>query len=199
MCIRDRNWHSALSSSKHRWVPYRNTTTNPATTPEQLTALAAQAPPLNGRPLEPPRLHPVQWTSGQVFSTKQDPDRMREPWAPPEFLQDLSTKQPVVTAQELVVPGEGFACVLRNVLTPSQCAALITSVNLKGFTPALLNIGAGEQQLAPAYRDGYRVIVDCQQLADWLLPRVAPHLPEKISRFRFVGLNEVLRLDLDAG
>lgn len=38
----------------------------------------------------------------------------------------------------------------------------------QGFTPALLNIGRGEQKLLPSIRDGHRVIVDSPELSAWL-------------------------------
>ena len=31
---------------------------------------------LNGSPLQTPRMHPVDWRSGQVFTADDDPDRM---------------------------------------------------------------------------------------------------------------------------
>ena len=34
---------------------------------------------------------------------------------------------------------------LHNVLSPKECGELIDLLNVKGFTPALLNIGRGRQ------------------------------------------------------
>jgi hypothetical protein len=67
-------------------------------------------------------------------------------------------------------------------------------VNAKSFTPALLNIGRGMQQLSPYVRDGHRVIVDSPELAAWLLEVLRPHLPAQLpdgSHLR--ELNERLR------
>jgi predicted 2-oxoglutarate/Fe(II)-dependent dioxygenase YbiX len=92
------------------------------------------------------------------------------------------------------VPNKRFARVVRHVLDEQDCAALLADVNAKGFTPALVNVGMGTQQLMPELRDGHRVIVDCPELAAWLLEVLRPYLPEELPNgFRLVGLNERCR------
>lgn len=86
-----------------------------------------------------------------------------------------------------------FARVVRQVLSEDACAALLTAVNAKGFTPALLNIGRGTQQLSPEVRDGHRVIVDSRELAAWLFDVLRQHLPQEFRGGRLVELNERLR------
>merc|ERR1712003_258127 len=87
-----------------------------------------------------------------------------------------------------------FARIIRNGLSPEDCAALISSVNAKGFTAALLNIGGGKQQLVPGARNGHRVIVDSPELADWLFQVLLPCLPHELEDgSRLVELNERCR------
>ena len=50
-----------------------------------------------------------------------------------------------------------------------------------GFTPALLNIGSGQQQLSKNSRDGHRAIVDSPELTDYLFEVIKPHLPSIIT------------------
>ena len=55
---------------------------------DDLTALTKDLS-LNGSPLQTPRMHPVDWKSGQVFAADEDPDRMNASnyqWHPPKFL-----------------------------------------------------------------------------------------------------------------
>jgi len=102
-----------------------------------------------------------------------------------------------ITVEDLPVQKRvpyGFARVLRGVLTQDQCAALIASINTKGFTPVLLNIGNDEQQLEPETRDGHRCIVDSPEVASWLLEAIRPYLPEVLSDgAEIVDLNERCR------
>lgn len=96
--------------------------------------------------------------------------------------------------RDLPVHNESFARVVRNVLDQNDCAALLAKVNKKGFTPALVNIGGGMQQLMPELRDGHRIIVDSPEITDWLLEVLRPYLPEKLpGGYRLVGLNERCR------
>merc|ERR1719265_2486777 len=122
---------------------------------------------LAGKPLEAPRFHETDWLIGQTFHARDDPDRSCEPWKPPHFIQ---RKAPAVQrlktrAEDLPTPSERgrsttLARVVHGVLDEEDCAELVSSVNVKGFTPALLNIGRGRQKLMPVVRDGHRVIVD---------------------------------------
>jgi hypothetical protein len=59
---------------------------------------------------------------------------------------------------------------------------------LKGFTPALVNMGS-YQEFRPNYRDGWRVIVDCQELGDWLFAVLRPHLPDKLDAADILAAN----------
>eukprot|EP00928_Gymnodinium_smaydae_P033221 TRINITY_DN23850_c0_g1_i1.p1 TRINITY_DN23850_c0_g1~~TRINITY_DN23850_c0_g1_i1.p1 ORF type:complete len:316 (+),score=47.19 TRINITY_DN23850_c0_g1_i1:48-950(+) len=162
-------------------------------TVEESQALAARMPPLAGRPLPNPCFHVTGWRANQRFSARDDPDRTRLPWVAPRFVHEKEPAAQRTQVEDLPV-GRGFACVVRHVLDQEDCAALIASVNAKGFTPALLNMGDGDQQLISGARDGHRVIVDSPELADWLFQVIRPFLPAVLEDgSRLVELNERCR------
>lgn len=76
-----------------------------------------------------------------------------------------------------------------------KSAHLLQRVNEKGFTPALINIGRGNQQLLPDYRDGRRVIIDSPELSNYLLEVLRPYLPATLEqgREKLEELNERCR------
>lgn len=171
-----------------------------APTADVATALAMEMPQLAGRVLEPPCFHPTDWHINQRFSFDEDPDRTRLPWLPPKFIRYKDPATMETTVEELKLPihaglyKQSFARVVRNVLSEEDCAALITSVNAKGFTPALLNIGGGSQQFVLGARDGYRIIVDSPQLTAWLFRALRAYLPEELEDgSRLIELNERCR------
>jgi len=176
-------------------------TTAPA--PDKALAMAMHMPELAGRGLEAPSFHGTDWHVNQCFTAKDNPDRTRVSWRPPKFVSYKDPALQEAVAEELrlprdaeVTPGfqSSFAQVVRNVLDEEDCAELIASVNAKGFTPALLNIGGGNQQLVPGARDGHRVIVDSPELAEWLLGVILPFLPQELEDgSRLAEMNERLR------
>lgn len=187
-----------LTPTPSRTTPIFNSTAPPPT--EHIEQLVDLMPSLAGRPLEVPSFHRTNWRPGQRFQEQDDPDRTRQPWAAPAFIeeQDPRELQAKITVEELAVrnakAGSCFAKVVRSVLSEENCAALLSKVNAKGFTPALLNVGMGQQQLRPEVRDGHRVIVDSPCFASWLLEVLRPHLPEQLpDGSRLEGLNERLR------
>ena len=116
---------------------------------EDLTALAKDLN-LNGDPLQIPRMHPVEWKDGQIFTETDDTDRMNTSnyqWNPPKF---ISEKDPILQRQTLTVdeidlqsiwidvtpnsswPYPSFAKVINNILEPEECAELISCINKKG-------------------------------------------------------------------
>lgn len=156
-------------------------------------------PALAGRALEAPLFHQTDWQVNQVFTSEDDPDRTRMPWSPPGFVRwkDPALQETEVEELSLATDGDpqSFARVVRHVLDEEDCAALLASVNAKGFTPALLNVGGGRQQFVPGARDGHRTIVDSPRLAEWLLEVLLPHLPQELEDgSRLVELNERCRL-----
>jgi len=102
-----------------------------------------------------------------------------------------------MSLEELKLPYKpamsSFARVVRGVLDEKECAAIIQAVNKKGFTPALLNIGGGIQELDPIARDGFRVIVDSPELTTWLLEVLRPYLPAQFGGAQLESLNERCR------
>ncbi|KAF7590857.1 hypothetical protein BBP40_002326 [Aspergillus hancockii] len=80
-----------------------------------------------------------------------------------------------------------FAAIIDNILTESECTELIriaesSTVSLPSETPtwerAMLNVGGGEQVLAPDTRNCGRIIYDTPELAQKLLDRLRPFLQE---------------------
>jgi len=162
-----------------------------------LAELSQQMPLLVGQPLPAPNLVKVDWRPDQCFSnSRDDPDRMQQPWNAPSFVFDsdpiLRSKQ--VTVEELKVPSAGgFARIIRGLLTEQECLSLVNSINGKGFTPVLVNVGNDEQQFLPDVRDGYRSIVDTPELTRWLLEAMRPYLPAELEGSQLVDLNERCR------
>lgn len=152
---------------------------------------------LDGKPLMPPRFHDIAWQPSQIFEEQDDPDRTLVQFPPPSFLQ---LRDPIVQQQKtrmdaLPVPSTSgsFARVVHGLLDECDCAELIGSINEKGFTPALLNVGRGRQKLEPFVRNGHRVIVDSEALSAWLFEVLKPHLPVELYGGKLVDLNERLR------
>lgn len=162
-------------------------------------AVLANGLKLAGRPLEPPRFYGVSWKRGEYFTARDDPDRTAMAWEAPRFIQcNPAERHARLSVEELTLPHKpcrhSFARVVRGALTEEECASLISAVNVKGFTPALVNMGGGRQQLRPDARDGFRVIVDSIPLTEWLLEVLRPHLPPKVEfGGRLDSLNERCR------
>lgn len=153
---------------------------------------------LAGQPLEVPTFHHVNWKVGQYFKASQDPDRTCEAWTPPSFTQrNPMLQHERMSVDEIVLPckpaDSSFARIVRGALDEEDCAELIRAVNVKGFTPALLNVGRGMQQLRPDCRDGFRVIVDSPPLTAWLLEVLRPYLPGTMRGCKLHSLNERCR------
>lgn len=143
-----------------------------------------------------PHFVDMGWKNGQRFSESDDPDRMQEPWTAPRFVKE---PVPETSVDELPLPTKlartgSFARVVHGVLSEAFCEELIASINRKGFTPALLNIGGGNQKLEPYVRNGHRAIVDSPELGQWLLEALRPYLPAKCFGAQLVELNERCRI-----
>lgn len=149
---------------------------------------------LDQRPLEPPRFHQVSWKDGQKFTELHDPDRTQEALDLPSFVHKSPQEQfEKMSVEELDVGSEGFARVVHNILDEHDCAEFITAVNKKGFTPALLNIGGGRQQLQPYVRNGHRVIADSAEIGSWFFEVLRPYIPSELYGGKLVELNDRLR------
>jgi hypothetical protein len=97
-----------------------------------------------------------------------------------------------------------YAVVLDHVLSPSECAALLAlaeaSVPAPGepgselrrgpddpWGPALVNVGRGFEVLEQGYRNGDRIVWDCQEVVDRLWARCLAAGPGFRERFAEVG------------
>lgn len=115
-----------------------------------------------------------------------------EPYdAKPITFQQINFKDSVLSEYE-----GGYAVVLDNVLSPSECATLIrlaeSSVTKEDkvedgnpWQPALVNIGGGYEVLQADYRNSDRIIWDQQDIVDrmWTRMETVPEIREKLSRF----------------
>jgi hypothetical protein len=168
-------------------------------TETESASLAARMPLLAGSQLPAPSFHRTGWQANQHFSADDDPDRTRLPWVAPWFVREKDPAEQMTQVEELAVLSRrdgrlSFARVVRNVLSEEDCATLLASVNAKGFTPALLNMGGGNQKLIPGARDGHRIIVDSPELTNWLFQVLLPFLPAELDDgSRIVELNERCR------
>ncbi|KAH9906970.1 oxidoreductase domain-containing protein [Xylariomycetidae sp. FL2044] len=90
----------------------------------------------------------------------------------------------------------GYAVVLDNVLSPSECARLLELAEASvsdanrheggsAWSPALVNAGPGLEVAIPDYRNGDRIIWDSQEIADRLWARIAsrPEVPARLASF----------------
>merc|ERR1711988_2032220 len=59
---------------------------------------------LNGTALQPPRIHPVDWNSRDVFTAEDDPDRTSWPFSLPSFLSKDPVEQRTRTRVEELSP-----------------------------------------------------------------------------------------------
>ena len=102
---------------------------------------------LNGKSLQLPQIHQMNWKNGQTFTSKEDPDRMQCEWNVPKF---VTKKDPLEQKDHVVVenidlesigvnpnpdknwPHHSFAKIIHNILTPVECEELLISVNEKG-------------------------------------------------------------------
>jgi hypothetical protein len=88
-----------------------------------------------------------------------------------------------------------LAFTLSHIFSPEECQEWLTIVEEKGYSTALLNVGAGREIHVPQYRDSSRCLIDSPELAQKLFLRLESFLPRtwKNGKFELVGLNERLR------
>src|SRR5262249_2662886 len=91
----------------------------------------------------------------------------------------------------LPLPDDRIRC-LRGAFTPAECAALVCVAERAGFCPAPLTTSTGFVMNTDV-RNNTRVMLDDAPRAEALWCRLAPSVPERLGRFRAVGLNERLR------
>lgn len=77
-------------------------------------------------------------------------------------------------------------------LSADECRDLIASSESIGFEPATVHTLGGHQML-PDFRNNTRVTVDDNDCAVWLWERARQFVPETISEWCAIGVNERLR------
>lgn len=92
---------------------------------------------------------------------------------------------------ERVDVDHGIVCI-RNVLSTTECDALIARAEAVGFEPATINTRSGAKRDEQT-RDNDRVIMDDAELASDLWTRIVSHVPVIRAGRQVVGLNERLR------
>ncbi|KAG0369809.1 hypothetical protein BC939DRAFT_445906 [Gamsiella multidivaricata] len=100
--------------------------------------------------------------------------------------------KPLLSRNRQGLPVVAFT--LQDILSPKECAALITRSESIGYDVALVNVsqtGAGVH--IPGYRDGQRVLIDDIPFAAELFSRIRPFIPATYQSRPIIGMNERLR------
>ncbi len=84
--------------------------------------------------------------------------------------------------------------VLSNVFTKAECDEIIAATEVRGYEPALVDIGGGKQTLMTDLRKNARCMWKNNELAEHIYARVAIHLPSHWSKRTRAGLNPLLRV-----
>ncbi|KAH0566155.1 hypothetical protein GP486_000458 [Trichoglossum hirsutum] len=104
---------------------------------------------------------------------------------PPDFLlskvDDITVER--INFEKTAIPSyQGlYAVILDNVLSPSECRALVQAAEARTgdvWELAMINIGGGQQKLDLRTRNCGRIIWDDHELVARILGRIRCHLPE---------------------
>ncbi|KAK4033957.1 hypothetical protein C8A01DRAFT_19168 [Parachaetomium inaequale] len=116
---------------------------------------------------------------------------------PPTFLTSLpSDARPITTtpinwAKTPLPEYAGlYAVVLDHVLSPSECATLLALAEASPWGLALVNVGGGFEVLQEGYRNGERIVWDCQEVVDRIWERCLQGGEGLRERFGVVGADE---------
>ena len=85
-----------------------------------------------------------------------------------------------------------LAFILLNVFTPEECQQWIEMTEERGYSPALINLGA-RQALMTDLRNNDRCMIDDVDMAKKIFERIKEYLPKTWKSHTLVGLNERLR------
>lgn len=89
----------------------------------------------------------------------------------------------------------GFCKLIRNVLTPEECSALIQISEEKGFTQAAFYTDAhGRDHMALDVRKSSRCLIDSEPFVEKLWERIHKYVPSKWGDAEVVGINPRLRI-----
>ncbi|KAM9965431.1 hypothetical protein ACTFIW_005247 [Dictyostelium discoideum] len=86
-----------------------------------------------------------------------------------------------------------YAITIENVFTKEECEELIRLSEEKGYEPALVNIGNGQQELMTDVRNNDRCIIDTEELSNKIYERIKEFIPQDFRGHKVVSLNERLR------
>ena len=87
---------------------------------------------------------------------------------------------------------EEHAFLIRDFLTPEECAGFIQSSEKIGYEEAPIHMG-DSTIIIKDYRDNLRAMQDDPDTANRLFERMKPGLPQRVAGMTPVGLNERLR------
>jgi hypothetical protein len=112
-------------------------------------------------------------------------DKLSAATLPPDFLHSKPDNITIdrIDFEKTSIPSyQGFyAVVLDNVLSPSECRALVQAAEARTngvWEQAMVNVGGGLQALSLETRKCGRVIWDDDEVAMRILKRIRGHLPE---------------------
>jgi len=142
------------------------------------------------------------YTNGQVVDaeyTKQMGQRkgaripkwMRKRAKIPDHVQHLKCEQLVFP--KFYYRDTRWAVLIRNVLTKQECRDLIAFSEHQGYEEALVNIGYGQQQKMPEFRNCKRMIIDNWNMVNCLWTRCSRFIPQYFKNRKKVSFNERLR------
>lgn len=106
------------------------------------------------------------------------------------------SRNPAIVKEDIALPRKQnkLAFLLHNVFTKEECKHYIKKTEKMGYTAALVNVGAGRQQLRTDIRNSSRCIWDSEDEAEIMWERIKPYIPEEwLNSWKAVGLNERLR------
>ncbi|KAM9969395.1 hypothetical protein ACTFIR_001230 [Dictyostelium discoideum] len=86
-----------------------------------------------------------------------------------------------------------YAITIENVFTKEECEELIRLSEEKGYEPALVNTGNGQQELMTDVRNNDRCIIDTEELSNKIYERIKEFIPQDFRGHKVVSLNERLR------
>ncbi len=106
------------------------------------------------------------------------------------------TTESQITTETLTFPG--YIQILKNVLSPQECASLIHATESKGYARASLYTDTFGKEYFSEKRKSDRCIIDSPQFVATLKERLRPYLPAeyrsgKMKGMKLKGVNERLR------
>jgi len=85
------------------------------------------------------------------------------------------------------------AFTLENVFSKEECRELVVKTEERGYIPALVNVGGGQEVVMQDVRNNDRCIIDDVGLATTIFERVKHTIPQVFKGRQVISLNERLR------